>query len=286
MLIKNKDYIHTYLKQNDLVISLYWPKNIPVNINMAIIIAQGAINTGDTGKYLIHEATIPYGIPVFIPDYYGHSRSGKKFTPENCAKTILDTRDLILNGKAYSLEKDAEIKFNFKDCLVIGNSFGGWIPWYINQFFPTQKLDRFGLINPFIDFKSQAQDKDISEEDIRIFLKKGRIIFANLYRGIEDKIWDEFLFGINDDFNPLKNLASIANASIATIHCLEDDVIYYKRSIEFYEYLKKINPKNKFLKILETGKHGLNDKAPEKINFILDYLLTEQEKGVKKILTP
>ncbi|MEA2007301.1 MAG: hypothetical protein U9O20_04045 [Patescibacteria group bacterium] len=274
MSTKRNNHRHAYIKHKDLVSGAYLPTKKPLN-EVAIIIAQGAINPGDAGKRRFHEATVNFGIPVFIPDYYGHSRSNGKFSPKNCAKTITDMIDFLKKGaEFYDLSKNGSTRYNFKDVLVIGYSFGAWVPWYINHFFPNKKMDRFGLISPFIDFKNQATREFPKEQSIQSFLREGRKIYKNIYRGMEDPIWDTFLFAKEKKFDPMRNLKSISENKIAIIHGEKDTVINCKKSVNLHKKLLELNPQNKKLKIFPSIAHDGDLLATQGgMTFLLNHLL-------------
>jgi esterase/lipase len=271
-------YRHTYIKWKNLISGLYLPaKDSDINQKVAVILAKGAFSCGDMGKNEAYAVLAPLGIPLFVPDYYGHFRSGGKFTPENCARTILDCADIALGKREiydYSMQK--EKAYNFDEIIIVGSSFGGWIPWYINNFFSSKKIGRIGLIAPFIDFHRMAGK--FPEEDTREFLKKGEIIFRNAYRGIESGIWKSFLFAKNKNFDPMRNLDALSDSQVAIVHGKKDDVINFGRSEILYDSLKNKNPDGKYsLKLMENTGHT-DDKFDKKMRFILDKLLTLDEK--------
>ena len=265
-------YQHTYLKYSNLVAGFYFPQAMGKTI---IIIAQGALSPGDMGRKAPYEKISELNIPIIIPDYYGHFRSGGTFTPENCAKTIIETIRLARGEiKAYSAKERKYLNFKFDNIIVVGSSFGGWIPWYINSFFPKYTIDKIGLIAPLIDFQNQASARFPKEESNTDFLFLGKHFFSNTYRGIENPIWDKFLSGKDKRLNPMENLDKLANCEIAIVHGKEDSVIDYSKSENLYKKLKQLNSQAKYLKLIPNVGHS-SDRFAEKIKFIVEKLINK-----------
>lgn len=274
--------MHTYIEYNGIVSGAYLPTQSKMS-DTAIVIAQGALSTGDSGKREFHKSTIPYGIPVFIPDYYGHSRSDGRFTPRNCAKTIVDTIDTLKGGAlVYNAEENKRIRYKFKNVIVVGTSFGGWIPWYINTFFPKHHLERFGLMAPLVDLKNQATKKFPKEESAKSFLQRGNTIYKNIYRGISSPVWNDFLFAKKAKNDPMKNLEKIAGSKIVIAHGKEDTSINPKKSTALYNKLLALNPADKHLKIFSNAGHGADELTIKgAMTYLLKNLLTKEELSKK-----
>lgn len=267
---KKDPYRHTFLKYGGLVAGLYAPAEPADTI---IIIAKGALSPGDMGKDRPYEKIAHRNIPTIIPDYYGHFRSSGTFTPDNCARTIIDTMRLA-QGKlrAYDVKKRQYVRFHFKNIIVVGSSFGGWIPGYINTFFPKDRIGKIGLVAPLIDFKDQASAGFPGEESMEQFLFMGRTIYADVYRGIGSPVWKKFLFAKDPKLDPMENLEALADCQVAIVHGKKDTVIDHSRSEKIYEKLKRLDPKGKYLKLMPNVGHS-SDHFPDKLSFIVEKLL-------------
>ncbi len=201
------------------------------------------------------------GVTICFPHYIGSWFSAGKFTPQNCQKTVKQAYEFIKKGSAAELYNNQEINWPTENITIAGGSFGGFWALQANQ---QLDLNKYLLLAPFIDVKNQNKDND--EEDINKTLEFARRAMSQVYRGIEDKTWDEFFKKDRIDFDQIKD------KEILIAHGNNDQSIRIDHSREAAE---KLRDQNKVELIETSADHGIHKQEDRELfSQIKDFVLS------------
>lgn len=221
------NYHKWFLPNNKLVIRAMWMPGMPRNSN-------------DND----FDSLLSIGYDVVIPEYYGSFRSDWEFTPENCYKTLLETKKTFSNGNIYDIFGKKDIYVNYKTIDFIGESFGGY---FISRLaFYDQTIDRLALLYPTLAFDNYGKiwSPEQTPEDVNYILENWLKYFYRWY----DEENRRKLFEDKYDYNLSQTINSLKDKKIFLAHWEEDKVINISRSDNFYENFTS-NSENIYIKI-------------------------------------
>jgi len=202
------------------------------------------------------------GITIIMPHYYGSWLSDGNFTPNNLIKTANDVIKIAKKGKAIEQYNFVEKKWKINSIILGGGSFGGLIALLSAQ---VNNINKIFLSAPLIDLKSQGIF--YREENLMHSLEFARRIYKNVYRGIEQKLWNDFF--TNKLSKTSINYNKLNEKNILIIHGEKDNTINIKHSVKFASKLKNV----KLIK-LKNADHRIWDTINKnKLNQAVNWML-------------
>ncbi len=226
---------------NDLAIHLYSPKeavkNDHLDIKNAILYVPGLPQITDKRFF---QKIIDSENAFFYVYYYGSWLSGKKFTPENCRKSVTDALKIIGSGSAIKSFDGEKFSWNFDELSILGCSFAG--NPVLSSGINDRSVKKIELYAPLIfvnkeereNFmtKEESGEFDSYNESFLYFMRHG---YVNTLKGIDDHKWDEYFKG-NDAES--KIVIDENSPEIMIHHGLEDRTVTPKST----EYFQSIHP--------------------------------------------
>lgn len=140
-----------------------------------IILAPGLPQYIDKYHPLVKQAE-RLGLNLFVPKYCGTYESDGKFSVKNSIKTIEATVKLVKTGKAKELYANEEIKWNTKNTILMGFSFGA-LPSILQK----KIVEKIVLICPFLFSEFHIGKKCLGEDISKTFQFLERA-YTNIYR--------------------------------------------------------------------------------------------------------
>lgn len=228
----------------------------PLFADSVVVYAQGAPVLPDGGSLPDALSIVSHGVDLFVPDYLGYGRSGGKFTPLNCVKTLLSLYDGLSQGCVGTNDyEELKLKLKYKRVIFIGKSFGGNYVALLPKF--NKKITEIGLIYPAVENKSQGEIEG-EETNKQFFSSMEKDGYCHLYRGILTQEWKNHFEGL-DKLSAIDNVEYLGDVRLFIGHGKQDKCIHYSKSIKYYKKVLATFPKNKAqfkLKLYAVGDHG------------------------------
>jgi len=197
-------------------------------------------------------------ISVLLPHYLGSWLSDGRFTPENCILTVEESLEFLKKGRARELYNFTTKKWSTKNIILAGHSFGGTI--FFLALLKIKTPEKIFLASPLIDLENQA--KSAKEEKMDKTLNFARKVFKNGYRGIREKVWDDFFKNNFFDFD--KDFEKIKNKNFFIVHGDSDPVVSVEHTRRLVREMKKRKIKVCYFEI-KGGGHKIEDLLTEKM---------------------
>lgn len=233
-------YNFSVITNHELVI-WYYQSNSPNG--KCIIVGIWAPNLMDVDSLRNASLLTEAGYDVLVPEYYGFCRSQWKFTPMNSIQALIDTFFIARWQSQKTLKNVYSWKkipsFSYEDISFLGMSYGWFAVLMLPKFLPQAK--KIIALYPVVDYGSFWK-RWVQEETAEDFYESILRGFHQQYRGIEDIVWQE-QFQDNLWLSPLYALNSIKGTSLFLAHGTTDVSIFYKKTAEYFELLKKQYPK-------------------------------------------
>ena len=228
------------LKFWDLV---WWFYKSSKKTDTMVVVALWAPGLFDIDNLRESDILLDAWYDIIVPEYYWFCRSSWIFTPKNCVKTLLDTKENFTNGEQLDIYSWEKYKNNYNNFIFIGFSFGWAVVWCLPKF--DSEIKSIAMIYPVLDY-STLWKKWVKEETAKDFIDVINRWFWNIYRGYDLSVWHE---QFNDKLwlTPSENISYMKDVNLFISHGYEDESLYYKRTKEYYEKLKGLFPKWNYL---------------------------------------
>lgn len=204
---------------------------------------------------------------VIVPEYYWFCRSWWLFTPENCIKTLIDTKNIFKSWKQLNVYTGEKYKFNYKDFIFVWMSFWWWVVWWLPKF--DTEIKNIAMIYPVIEY-STFWKRWVVEDKVSDFIDEIDRWFSEIFRWYNLPIWNNH-FSDNLWLTPFENIDNMENINLFLSHWTEDKSIYYKKTKEYYETLNNKFPNWNFVykeyKWLWHDINTMNNSAKDIIKF-------------------
>lgn len=221
-----------------------------------IIVAIWAPNSEDIGTLRNAQILNQAGYDIFVPEYYGFSRSIGSFSPDTSLLSLLHAIDIfsswIFGYDVYSWDEFAR---TYDEIILIGTSYGGGLVVSVPQY--RKNIRKVGLFYPLLSY-IWLQSSGYSEESGEDFLQSILHDYSYLYHWMDEDIWrkyfsGELVFPISSD-----DIWFLSNTSVFMTHGMSDRCIHFSRTESFYEKLHHHFSDNDWilLKLYEWLWHG------------------------------
>jgi len=208
------------------------------------------------------------GYIVMQPKYLGTGKSEGLISIENFLETIKKSKDFLLTGNAEDLKSKEKIKWETREIILMGVSFGASLALISGA--KDERIKKVIALSPIIDFKEHGKNPEIPEAD---YFQLYNLIAENhkaALKGFNFDDWYKVCSG-QSCLNPIEYFNSLKEKEILFIHGKQDLEINFSRTVSFYESLKKLNPGGKFsLKLTEDANH--EDLITKCLSDIRDWL--------------
>ncbi len=211
--------------------------------DILIIAAIWAPNLMDVDSLRNVDILIKAWYDVITPEYYGFCRSFWKFTPINSIKTFIDTKNFFKKGVVINVYSWKKVKVKYKKFIFLGMSYWWWVVPLLPRF--DKEVNTIAMFYPVIDYSSFWK-RWVKEETVEDFLNSIKRWFSKIYNWIKLPIWEKH-FQDKTDLIPINNIKYLKNVNIFLAHGTNDKSIYYKKTREYYERLKKYNIKGNYI---------------------------------------
>lgn len=231
------------------------------NSTAVVLYAKGGPSFGDDGHSPIWSVCKRFGVALLVPDYIGYCRSEGTFSFRNCVKTLTES-EKFLKGKisALNLGKNNKFKVNFDKIILIGSSWGGAIVPFFEKY-QKSSIEHIGMISPVTDWKTQGKVNKC-EEDV---VKTAQLIssgYKNIYRGFKNSDWPQIFAGQKSEYNPIDNTHLLNGKKVYILHGNKDKVVYWKKSQQYYQVLKKTNKNGEVhFRLLPNATHASSSRV-------------------------
>lgn len=228
------------IKYSEIVASYYESQNKNWSL---IIIALWAPNLEDIDNLRYRDLYLAAGYDILVPEYYWYCRSGGSFTPENSIQTLLDTKNTFNSGCVRDIFLDEIIQMKYKKIYFIWMSYGAWVVALLPKY--DRSITDIALIYPVLSYETlwKTWVTEESAQDFKSIIQKW---YSQVYRWIELPIWEEHFLD-KTEYIPEKNINYLQWVNIFVSHWMDDNIINYKRTKQYYKNIKKIFPQNNIL---------------------------------------
>lgn len=223
--------MHAMVRNGDLVADLFLPDTAKAN-GIGIVWCPGLPNmpvTEDVGLPLADT-----GFVVLQVKYPGSWQSYGSFGPSSSIEGALQALELLASGGTTDLITERPIRWTLDRLVLAGNSYGGGVA--ACALASSSLADAAVLFCPLLDPANQNQDASRPEDDLSTLLPYLKRCQANVFRGIDEREWDDFLLG-RSRFNPGAHLGALHGRSMLMIHGREDRTIQAYHTERYYERL-------------------------------------------------
>lgn len=203
-----------------------------------IIVAIWAPNLMDVDNLRNANILTNLWYDVISPEYYGFCRSEGRFTPKNSIKTLIDTKNFFKSWVLKSVYSWENIKVSYKNFIFLGMSYGWWVVPLLPKY--DKEIKNIAMFYPVTDYSSFWK-RWVKEETVEDFCNSIYRWFSKIYRSINLTIWKK-QFSDSTPYIPIKNIKYLENSNIFLAHGTLDKSIYYKKTSEYYEKIKKEFP--------------------------------------------
>lgn len=193
---------------------------------------------------------------IVIPEYIWSFRSEWEFTPDNCYKTLLDTKQHFKDWIVFDLFAKTGITVKYNEIEFLGSSFGGYLVSRLPLYDETIK--RIGLLFPALQLADMWKIGFVEESNDDfdyIMLTAG---LGHLYRGYPSQEREDF----NNDkhgFSYDQMVEKLSSIPVFVAHGELDSCIHYSRSDKFISKLSHSD--NLYIK-LPKWDHGSSTRVP------------------------
>jgi hypothetical protein len=193
---------------------------------------------------------------IVIPEYIGSFRSEWEFTPDNCYKTLLDTKQHFKQWLVFDLFAKSDIGVQYEEIEFLWVSFG----WHLVSRLPLfdKTIKRIGLFYPALQFSDMWQRGYIEESNEELDYILNTAWLGLLYRGSSSREREEF-YSDSHWFSYHQMIEKLASIPVFVAHGELDSCIHYSRSEDFFSQLSHWD--NLYVKIPKWD-HGSSTRVP------------------------
>ncbi|MEI6732247.1 MAG: prolyl oligopeptidase family serine peptidase, partial [archaeon] len=218
------------LRFGDIIAESYYPKE--GNNGKFIVFCPGL--PGRSNYEDIAKIYVERGCVFIHVKYQGSWESYGRFTMPSCRKTIISFVEGLMKGEIKDIF-GSSFDMVPKELFLLGHSFGGSIVLSAGA---DLKLDGIIALSPVIDYRKQAKDPIIEEEDLTELFDFIKFGFENIYRGIDKSEWENFC-KTGENLNPSDYTDKLKTKRILLVHGIKDDSVSYIKTKNFSKLLEK-----------------------------------------------
>lgn len=173
------------------------------------------------------------GFVLVYPEYIGTWGSDGQCNLENAVDTVLKTIKLLRTGVAKDIKSNHLIKWNAKEIILIGGSFGGSVVLVAGA--KSNYIKKIIAVSPVTDWRTHNK-LDFEEEDLTrmwIIIKEG----LNNYWRVKKEDYMKLVNG-KLDLNPVDYVDILKEKDTFLIHGVYDKNVNYMRSKSLHKKLK------------------------------------------------
>ncbi len=223
--------MHAFVRYGDLMGDLFIPELGKSN-GMGIVWCPGLPNrptADDLAEPLAHQ-----GFTVLQARYPGSWQSYGRFGPSSSLDGAVLGLELMAQGSARDLVTERPITWTVDRLALVGNSYGGGVA--ICALALSDLADCAVVFCPLVEPHRQNADAALPEDDLRTLYPYLKRCHENVFRGLDDREWGEFLAGTSRLFPPAY-VPTLLSRPLLLVHGSDDQTIRPYHTAAFYEQL-------------------------------------------------
>lgn len=173
------------------------------------------------------------GFVLVYPEYIGTWGSGGQCNFENAVDTVLKTIKLLRKGAAKDIKSNHVVKWNAKEIILIGGSFGGSVALVAGA--KSNHIKKIVAVSPVTDWRTHNK-LNFKEEDLTQMWKIINGGLNNYWRARKPDYMK--LMNGKLDLNPIDYIDVLKEKNTLFIHGINDKEVNYRRSENFNQKLK------------------------------------------------
>lgn len=174
------------------------------------------------------------GFTVLQARYPGSWQSYGRFGPSSSLDGALLGLELLTRGTALDLTTEREIVWDVSRLALVGNSYGGGVA--VSALALSNLADRAVAFCPLLEPHRQNADPGMAEDNLRPLYPHLKRCHENVFRGLDEREWAEFLAGKSRLFPPAYVL-ELASRRLLLVHGIDEVTIRPHHTEAFYNQL-------------------------------------------------
>ncbi len=212
----------------------------------------GSHRRGDKSRALA-AAAYESGWAFAAVDFHGHGQSEGGLPDLRCTRLQQD-----LDATLDLLRQEGLSRF-----YLVGSSMGGWAASWLAKRHGTRVIPAIAVLAPAFRFP-HTRLTTLNEEQKRLWKNQGTYTWQTPWMKME-LAWDLMVDSANF---PLEKLVEGWSTPMRIYHGLQDDIVPWRDSLEFFE---KLGPGPWSLDLLSDGDHRLTDHKTRIMKELLDW---------------
>lgn len=193
------------------------------------------------------------GFAVLKARYPGNWQSYGHFGPSTSVDGAVRGIELLSPGRAVDLTTEREIVWSLNRRTLVGNSYGGGVA--VCALALSDLADRAVAFCPLLEPDRQTADPAQAEDDLTSLYSYLRRCYENIFRGLDDREWTEFLDG-RSRFYPPTYIPALKNRPLFLIRGTNDAPIRPYHTKAFYERLVAQRAEKAEIIVVDGTGHG------------------------------
>lgn len=200
------------------------------------------------------------GFTVLQARYPGSWQSYGSFGPTSSVQGAKLGLELLSRGKAQDLSVEKEVRWSINRLVIAGSSYGGGVA--VCALACSDLADAAVAFCPLLDPCNQNKDPNQAEDDLNTLYPYLKRCHENVFRGLDENEWNDFLEGKGILFPPAY-IEKLCHRKLLLVHGQDDKTIRSYHTVDFYKSLIDAGATKTELLLIDGAGHGkvLRSKA-------------------------
>jgi len=242
--------MQAFVRHGDIFGDLFLPDPDQTN-GVGIVWCPGLPNT-PTADDMAHPLA-ERGFTVLQARYPGTWQSYGRFGPSTSVDGTLRGLDLLSQGHTVDLTSQREVTWSLNRLALVGNSYGGGVA--VCALALSDLADRAVAFCPLLEPDRQNADPARAEDDLKTLYPYLKRCQENVFRGLDDREWADFLEG-RSNFYPPAYIPALKTRPLFLIHGTNDETIRPYHTEAFYERLVAQGAEKTEMLVVDGIGHG------------------------------